>query len=195
MREYTKINEDTVAAVAAGSVIRLGDRAVVKGDNDMITLFFMDKVFSYPNNALAIKNINDEIGKYFYDKDAYVLDLPTRYEVYDGPKEYEDAKTGMAMHFMYELFEANSAIFKAIEWDDENGETKIEHFIYGEYINISYDLDEDKFTMIDDYGNTEEVYYNVEDEDWYLFQNLFREALADLVAETAKSAVNNNWLS
>ena len=63
-----------------------------------------------------------------------------------------------------------------------------------EYVDISYDLDEDKYTMTDDYGNEEEAYYNVEDEDWYLFQESFKDAFADLVAETAKSRVYGNIL-
>lgn len=195
MKQFNKIDECTIEAVVGGAVVEIGPKAVVKCSDDNIILFFMDKEYSYPNDTFAVKNINGEIGKYFYEKDAYVLDLPTRFEVYDDPKEYEDAKKEMAMHFMYELFEVNSGIFKAIEWDEENGAVKIEvAFMYDEYIDISYDLDEEKFTMTDDYGNEEEVYYNVEDEDWYLFQNSFREALADLMAETAKSVVNVNWL-
>lgn len=195
MRKINKITENTIIAVAAGCVVDLGEKVVVKGNMDKVTLFLNEKVFSYPKDAFVVKNINDEIGKYFYDKDAYMLDLPTRYEVYDSPKEYEDAKIEMAMQFMDELFQINSDIFEVMEWDKENGEVKIEvAFMVDEYIDISYDLDEEKFTMTDDYGNKEEAYYNVEDEDWYLFQESFKDAFADLVAETAKSRVYGNIL-
>lgn len=195
MRKINKITENTIIAVAAGCVVDLGEKVVVKGNMDKVTLFLNEKVFSYPKDAFVVKNINDEIGKYFYDKDAYMLDLPTRYEVYDGPKEYGDAKIEMAMQFMDELFQINSDIFEVMEWDKENGEVKIEvAFMVDEYIDISYDLDEEKFIMTDDYGNKEEAYYNVEDEDWYLFQESFKDAFADLVAETAKSRVYGNIL-
>ena len=161
MKQFNKINERTIEAVVGGAVVEIGPKAVVKCSDDMIILFFMDKVYSYPNDAFAIKQINSEIGKYFYEKDAYVLDMPTRFEVYDDPKEYEDAKNEMAMRYVYNML-------------------------------IRYYADEDKMSLTNDYGNEVVVAYDVEDEDYYLFQEVFLEGYKELLALTVAYIVDNN---
>ena len=171
----------------------MGPKAVVKCSDDMIILFFMDKVYSYPNDAFAIKQINSEIGKYFYDKDAYVLDLPTRYEVYDGPKEYEDAKNEMAMRYVYNIVTERD-LFEDADWDEENAEVSVRLSMFNdnESMLIKYYADEDKMTLADDYGNEVVVAYDVEDEDYYLFQEVFLEGYKELMALTVAYIVDNN---
>lgn len=193
MRTYNKINERTIEAVVGGAVVEMGPKAVLKYNDDMLTLFFMDKVFSYPNDTFAIKQINSEIGKYFYDKDAYVLDMPTRYEVYDGPKEYEDAKNEMAMRYVYNIV-TERGLFEDAEWDEENAEVSVRLSIFNEYesMRIMYDVHRDRMTLADDYGNVVMVSYDVEDEDFYLFQEVFFEGYKELMALTVAYIVDNN---
>ena len=193
MINFNKINERTIEAVVGGAVVEIGPKAVVKGDNDMITLFFMDKVFSYPNDTFAVKNINGEIGKYFYDKDAYVLDLPTRYEIYDGPKEYEDAKNEMAMRYVYNIVTERD-LFEDADWNEEYAEVSVRLSMFNdnESMLIKYDADDDEITLTDDYGNEVVVSYNVEDEDYYLFQEVFFEGYKELMALTVAYIIDNN---
>ena len=124
MKKFDKINERTIEAVVGGAVVEMGPKAVLKYNDDMLTLFFMDKVFSYPNDVFAIKQINGEIGKYFYEKDAYALDLPTRFEVYDDPKEYEDAKNEMAMRYVYNIVTERD-LFEDADWNEEYAEVSV----------------------------------------------------------------------
>ena len=193
MINFDKIDERTIEAVVGGAVVEIGPKAVVKGDNDMITLFFMDKVFSYPNDTFAVKNINGEIGKYFYDKDAYMLDLPTRYEVYDDPKEYEDAKNEMAMRYVYNIVTERD-LFEDADWNEEYAEVsvRLSMFNNNESMLIKYDADDDAITLTDDYGNEVVVSYNVEDEDYYLFQEVFFEGYKELMALTVAYIIDNN---
>lgn len=193
MINFDKIDERTIEAVVGGAVVEIGPKAVVKGDNDMITLFFMDKVFSYPNDTFAVKNINGEIGKYFYDKDAYMLDLPTRYEVYDDPKEYEDAKNEMAMRYVYNIVTERD-LFEDADWNEEYAEVSVRLSMFNdsESMLIKYYADEDKMTLADDYGNEVVVSYNVEDEDYYLFQEVFFEGYKELMALTVAYIIDNN---
>lgn len=193
MKNYIKINERTIEAVVGGAVVEIGPKAVVKCSDDMIILFFMDKVFSYPNDAFAIKQINSEIGKYFYDKDAYVLDLPTRYEVYDGPKEYEDAKNEMAMRYVYNIVTERD-LFEDADWNEEYAEVSVRLSMFNdnESMLIKYYADEDKMSLTDDYGNEVVVDYDVEDEDYYLFQEVFLEGYKELMALTVAYIVDNN---
>ena len=193
MINFDKIDERTIEAVVGGAVVEIGPKAVVKGDNDMITLFFMDKVFSYPNDTFAVKNINGEIGKYFYDKDAYMLDLPTRYEVYDDPKEYEDAKNEMAMRYVYNIVTERD-LFEDADWNEEYAEVsvRLSMFNNNESMLIKYDADDDEITLTDDYGNEVVVSYNVEDEDYYLFQEVFFEGYKELMALTVAYIIDNN---
>lgn len=193
MTNYIKINERTIEAVVGGAVVEIGPKAVLKYNDDMLTLFFMDKVFSYPNDAFAIKQINSEIGKYFYDKDAYVLDLPTRYEVYDGPKEYEDAKNEMAMRYVYNIVTERD-LFEDADWNEECAEVSVglTMFSDNDSMLIKYYADEDKMTLADDYGNEVVVAYDVEDEDYYLFQEVFLEGYKELMALTVAYIVDNN---
>lgn len=195
MINFDKIDERTIEAVVGGAVVEIGPKAVVKGDNDMITLFFMDKVFSYPNDTFAVKNINGEIGKYFYDKDAYMLDLPTRYEVYDGPKEYEDAKNEMAMRYVYNIVTERD-LFEDADWNEEYAEVsvRLSMFNNNESMLIKYDADDDEITLTDDYGNEVVVSYNVEDEDYYLFQEVFFEGYKELMALTVAYIIDNPLL-
>lgn len=194
MINFNKINERTIEAVVGGAVVEIGPKAVVKGDNDMITLLFMDKVFSYPNDTFAVKNINGEIGKYFYDKDAYMLDLPTRYEVYDDPKEYEDAKNEMAMRYVYNIVTERD-LFEDADWNEEYAEVSVRLSMFNdsESMFIKYYADEDKITLDDDYGNEVVVSYNVEDEDYYLFQEVFFEGYKELMALTVAYIIDNNY--
>lgn len=193
MKKYNKINERTIEAVVGGAVVEMGPKAVVKCSDDMIILFFMDKVFSYPNDAFAIKQINSEIGKYFYEKDAYVLDMPTRYEVYDDPKEYEVAKNEMAMRYVYNIVTERD-LFEDADWDEENAEVSVRMAMFNdnESMLIKYYADEDKMTLADDYGNEVVVAYDVEDEDYYLFQEVFLEGYKELLALTVAYIVDNN---
>lgn len=193
MKQFNKINERTIEAVVGGAVVEMGPKAVLKYNDDMLTLFFMDKVFSYPNDAFAIKQINSEIGKYFYEKDAYVLDLPTRYEVYDGPKEYEEAKNKMAMDYLDDLFIGFNNIFDSKEWDEEYAEVSVRLSMFNdnESMLIKYYADEDKMSLTDDYGNEVVVDYDVEDEDYYLFQEVFLEGYKELMALTVAYIVDN----
>lgn len=193
MINFDKINERTIEAVVGGAVVEIGPKAVVKGNNDMITLLFMDKVFSYPNDTFAVKNINGEIGKYFYDKDAYMLDLPTRYEVYDDPKEYEDAKNEMAMRYVYNIV-TERGLFEDADWNEEYAEVSVRLSMFNdsESMLIKYYADEDKMTLADDYGNEVVVSYNVEDEDYYLFQEVFFEGYKELMALTVAYIIDNN---
>ena len=193
MINFNKINERTIEAVVGGAVVEIGPKAVVKGDNNMITLLFMDKVFSYPNDTFAVKNINGEIGKYFYDKDAYMLDLPTRYEVYDDPKEYEDAKNEMAMRYVYNIV-TERGLFEDADWNEEYAEVsvRLSMFNNNESMLIKYYADEDKMTLADDYGNEVVVSYNVEDEDYYLFQEVFFEGYKELMALTVAYIIDDN---
>ena len=193
MINFDKINERTIEAVVGGAVVEIGPKAVVKGDNDMITLLFMDKVFSYPNDTFAVKNINGDIGKYFYDKDAYMLDLPTRYEVYDDPKEYEDAKNEMAMRYVYNIVTERD-LFEDADWNEEYAEVSVRLSMFNdnESMLIKYYADEDKITLADDYGNEVVVSYNVEDEDYYLFQEVFFEGYKELMALTVAYIIDNN---
>lgn len=193
MKRFEKINERTIEAVVGGAVVEMGPKAVVKCSDDMIILFFMDKVFSYPNDAFAIKQINSEIGKYFYEKDAYVLDMPTRFEVYDGPKEYEDAKNEMAMRYVYNIVTERD-LFEDADWDEENAEVSVRLSMFNdnESMLIKYYADEDKMTLADDYGNEVVVTYDVEDEDYYLFQEVFLEGYKELMALTVAYIVDNN---
>ena len=194
MINFNKINERTIEAVVGGAVVEIGPKAVVKGDNDMITLLFMDKVFSYPNDTFAVKNINGEIGKYFYDKDVYMLDLPTRYEVYDDPKEYEDAKNEMAMRYVYNIVTERD-LFEDADWNEEYAEVSVRLSMFNdsESMLIKYYADEDKITLDDDYGNEVVVSYNVEDEDYYLFQEVFFEGYKELMALTVAYIIDNNY--
>mgnify|MGYP003408281009 CR=1 FL=1 len=193
MRTFNKINERTIEAVVGGAVVEMGPKAVLKYNDDMLTLFFMDKVFSYPNDAFAIKQINSEIGKYFYEKDAYVLDLPTRYEVYDDPKEYEDAKNEMAMRYVYNIVTERD-LFEDADWDEENAEVSVRMAMFNdnESMLIRYYADEDKMSLVDDYGNEVVVSYDVEDEDYYLFQEVFLEGYKVLMALTVAYIIDNN---
>lgn len=193
MKKFDKINERTIEAVVGGAVVEIGPKAVVKCSDDMITLFFMDKVYSYPNDAFAVKNINGEIGKYFYEKDAYVLDLPSRFEVYDGPKEYEDAKNEMAMRYVYNIVTERD-LFKDADWNEEYAEVtvRLSMFNDNESMLIKYYADEDKMTLADDYGNEIVVSYDVEDEDYYLFQEVFLEGYKELMALTVAYIIDNN---
>ena len=193
MKQFNKINERTIEAVVGGAVVEMGPKVVLKYNDDMLTLFFMDKVFSYPNDAFAIKQINSEIGKYFYDKDAYVLDLPSRFEVYDGPKEYEDAKNEMAMRYVYNIVTERD-LFKDADWNEEYAEVtvRLSMFNDNESMLIKYYADEDKMTLADDYGNEIVVSYDVEDEDYYLFQEVFLEGYKELMALTVAYIVDNN---
>lgn len=193
MRTYNKINERTIEAVVGGAVVEIGPKAVVKCSDDMIILFFMDKVYSYPNDAFAIKQINSEIGKYFYEKDAYVLDLPTRFEVYDDPKEYEDAKNEMAMRYVYNIVTERD-LFEDADWDEENAEVSVRMAMFNEYesMRIMYDAHRDRITLADDYSNVVMVAYDVEDEDYYLFQEVFLEGYKELMALTVAYIVDNN---
>ena len=193
MKKFNKINECTIEAVVGGAVVEMGPKAVLKYNDDMLTLFFMDKVYSYPNDAFAIKQINGEIGKYFYEKDAYVLDLPTRFEVYDGPKEYEVAKNEMAMKQCYNLFKVNADLFEGADWNEEYAEVTVRMVMFNdnESMLVKYYADEDKYTMTDDYGNEESLYYDVEDEDYFIFLSGFMEAFARLVAKTARYKIFN----
>lgn len=193
MKQFNKINERTIEAVVGGAVVEIGPKAVVKCSDDMIILFFMDKMFSYPNDAFAIKQINSEIGKYFYEKDAYVLDMPTRFEVYDGPKEYEDAKNEMAMRYVYNIVTERD-LFEDADWDEENAEVSVRLSMFNdnESMLIKYYADEDKMTLADDYGNEVVVDYDVEDEDYYLFQEVFLEGYKVLMALTVAYIIDNN---
>lgn len=193
MKNYIKINERTIEAVVGGAVVEMGPKAMLKYNDNMLTLFFMDKVFSYPNDAFAIKQINSEIGKYFYDKDAYVLDLPTRYEVYDDPKEYEDAKNEMAMRYVYNIVTERD-LFEDADWNEEYAEVSVRLSMFNdnESMLIKYYADEDKMSLTDDYGNEVVVDYDVEDEDYYLFQEVFLEGYKELMALTVAYIVDNN---
>lgn len=193
MKNYIKINERTIEAVVGGAVVEMGPKAVLKYNDDMLTLFFMDKVFSYPNDAFAIKQINSEIGKYFYEKDAYVLDLPTRYEVYDDPKEYEDAKNEMAMRYVYNIVTERD-LFEDADWNEEYAEVSVRLSMFNdnESMLIKYYADEDKISLTDDYGNEIVVSYDVEDEDYYLFQEVFLEGYKVLMALTVAYIIDNN---
>lgn len=193
MKNYIKINERTIEAVVGGAVVEMGPKAMLKYNDNMLTLFFMDKVFSYPNDAFAIKQINSEIGKYFYDKDAYVLDLPTRYEVYDDPKEYEDAKNEMAMRYVYNIVTERD-LFEDADWNEEYAEVSVRLSMFNdnESMLIKYYADEDKMSLTDDYGNEVVVDYDVEDEDYYLFQEVFLEGYKVLMALTVAYIVDNN---
>ena len=193
MKQFNKINERTIEAVVGGAVVEMGPKAVLKYNDDMLTLFFMDKVYSYPNDAFAIKQINSEIGKYFYEKDAYVLDMPTRFEVYDGPKEYEEAKNEMAMRYVYNIVTERD-LFEDADWDEENAEVSVRLSMFNdnESLLIKYYADEDKMTLTDDYGNEVVVDYDVEDEDYYLFQEVFLEGYKELLALTVAYIVDNN---
>ena len=193
MKQFNKINERTIEAVVGGAVVEMGPKAVLKYNDDMLTLFFMDKVFSYPNDAFAIKQINSEIGKYFFGKDAYVLDMPTRLEVYDDPKEYEDAKNEMAMRYVYNIVTERD-LFEDADWDEENAEVSVRLSMFNdnESMLIKYYADEDKMTLADDYGNEVVVAYDVEDEDYYLFQEVFLEGYKELLALTVAYIVDNN---
>ena len=193
MKQFNKINERTIEAVVGGAVVEMGPKAVLKYNDDMLTLFFMDKVFSYPNDAFAIKQINSEIGKYFYEKDAYVLDLPTRFEVYDDPKEYEDAKNEMAMRYVYNIVTERD-LFEDADWNEEYAEVSVRLSMFNdnESMLIKYNADEDKMSLTDDYGNEVVVDYDVEDEDYYLFQEVFLEGYKVLMALTVAYIVDNN---
>ena len=193
MKQFDKINERTIEAVVGGAVVEMGPKAVLKYNDDMLTLFFMNKVFSYPNDAFAIKQINSEIGKYFYEKDAYVLDLPTRFEVYDVPKEYEDAKNEMVMQYVYNIVTERD-LFEDADWDEENAEVSVRLSMFNdnESMLIKYYADEDKMSLTDDYGNEVVVDYDVEDEDYYLFQEVFIEGYKELMALTVAYIVDNN---
>lgn len=193
MRTYNKISERTIEAVVGGAVVEMGPKAVLKYNDDMLALFFMDKVFSYPNDSFAIKQINSEIGKYFYEKDAYVLDMPTRYEIYDDPKEYEDAKNEMAMRYVYNIVTERD-LFEDADWDEENAEVSVRLSMFNdnESMLIKYYADEDKMTLADDYGNEVVVDYDVEDEDYYLFQEVFLEGYKVLMALTVAYIIDNN---
>lgn len=193
MKQFNKINERTIEAVVGGAVVEMGPKAVVKCSDDMIILFFMDKVYSYPNDVFAIKQINSEIGRYFYEKDAYVLDLPTRYEVYDDPKEYEDAKNEMAMRYVYNIVTERD-LFEDADWNEEYAEVSVRLSMFNdnESMLIKYYADEDKMTLADDYGNEVVVAYDVEDEDYYLFQEVFLEGYKELLALTVAYIVDNN---
>ena len=193
MKQFVKINERTIEAVVGGAVVEMGPKAVLKYNDDMLTLFFMDKVFSYPNDAFAIKQINSEIGKYFYEKDAYVLDLPTRYEVYDDPKEYEDAKNEMAMRYVYNIVTKRD-LFEDADWNEEYAEVSVRLSMFNdnESMLIKYYADEDKMSLTDDYGNEVVVDYDVEDEDYYLFQEVFLEGYKELMALTVAYIIDNN---
>ena len=193
MKNYIKINERTIEAVVGGAVVEMGPKAMLKYNDNMLTLFFMDKVFSYPNDAFAIKQINSEIGKYFYEKDAYVLDLPTRYEVYDDPKEYEDAKNEMAMRYVYNIVTERD-LFEDADWNEEYAEVSVRLSMFNdnESMLIKYYADEDKMSLTDDYGNEVVVDYDVEDEDYYLFQEVFLEGYKVLMALTVAYIVDNN---
>lgn len=193
MKQFNKINERTIEAVVGGAVVEMGPKAVLKYNDDMLTLFFMDKVFSYPNDAFAIKQINSEIGKYFFDKDAYVLDMPTRLEVYDDPKEYEDAKNEMAMRYVYNIVTERD-LFEDADWNEEYAEVSVRMAMFNdnESMLIKYYADEDKMTLADDYGNEVVVAYDVEDEDYYLFQEVFLEGYKVLMALTVAYIVDNN---
>lgn len=193
MKKFNKINERTIEAVVGGAVVEMGPKAVLKYNDDMLTLFFMDKVFSYPNDAFAIKQINSEIGRYFYEKDAYVLDLPTRYEVYDDPKEYEEAKNEMAMRYIYNIVTERD-LFEDADWNEEYAEVSVRLSMFNdnESMLIKYYADEDKISLTDDYGNEVVVDYAVEDEDYYLFQEVFLEGYKVLMALTVAYIVDNN---
>lgn len=193
MKQFNKINERTIEAVVGGAVVEIGPKAVVKCSDDNITLFFMDKEYSYPNDTFAVKNINGEIGKYFYEKDAYVLDLPTRYEVYDDPKEYEDAKNEMAMRYVYNIVTERD-LFEDADWNEEYAEVSVRLSMFNdnESMLIKYYADEDKMSLTDDYGNEIVVSYDVEDEDYYLFQEVFLEGYKVLMALTVAYIVDNN---
>lgn len=193
MKQFNKINERTIEAVVGGAVVEIGPKAVVKCSDDIITLFFMDKEYSYPNDTFAVKNINGEIGKYFYEKDAYVLDLPTRFEVYDGPKEYEDAKNEMAMRYVYNIVTERD-LFEDADWNEEYAEVSVRLSMFNdnESMLIKYYADEDKISLTDDYGNEIVVSYDVEDEDYYLFQEVFLEGYKVLMALTVAYIVDNN---
>lgn len=193
MKRFDKINERTIEAVVGGAVVEIGPKAVVKCSDDMIILFFMDKVYSYPNDTFAIKQINSEIGKYFYEKDAYVLDLPTRYEVYDDPKEYEDAKNEMAMRYVYNIVTERD-LFEDADWNEEYAEVSVRLSMFNdnESMLIKYYADEDKISLTDDYGNEVVVDYDVEDEDYYLFQEVFLEGYKVLMALTVAYIIDNN---
>ena len=58
---------------------------------------------------------------------------------------------------------------------------------------IKYYADEDKITLDDDYGNEVVVSYNVEDEDYYLFQEVFFEGYKELMALTVAYIIDNNY--
>lgn len=193
MKNYIKINERTIEAVVGGAVVEMGPKAVVKCSDDMIILFFMDKVFSYPNDVFAIKQINSEIGRYFYEKDAYVLDMPTRFEVYDDPKEYEEAKNEMAMRYVYNIVTERD-LFEDADWNEEYAEVSVRLSMFNdnESMLIKYYADEDKISLTDDYGNEIVVSYDVEDEDYYLFQEVFLEGYKVLMALTVAYIVDNN---
>ena len=193
MKKFNKINERTIEAVVGGAVVEIGPKAVVKCSDDNIILFFMDKEYSYPNDTFAVKNINGEIGKYFYDKDAYVLDLPTRFEVYDDPKEYEDAKNEMAMKQCYNLFRVNTDLFEDADWNEEYAEVSVRMAMFNgnESMLVKYYADENKMSLTDDYGNEENLYYDVEDDDYFIFLRVFMGTFARLVAKTAKYKVFN----
>lgn len=193
MKNYIKINERTIEAVVGGAVVEMGPKAVLKYNDDMLTLFFMDKVFSYSNDVFAIKQINSEIGRYFYEKDAYVLDMPTRFEVYDDPKEYEEAKNEMAMRYVYNIVTERD-LFEDADWDEENAEVSVRMAMFNdnESMLIKYYADEDKISLTDDYGNEIVVDYDVEDEDYYLFQEVFLEGYKVLMALTVAYIVDNN---
>lgn len=193
MKRFDKINERTIEAVVGGAVVEIGPKAVVKCSDDIITLFFMDKEYTYPNDTFAVKNINGEIGKYYYEKDAYVLDLPTRYEVYDGPKEYEDAKNEMAMRYVYNIVTERD-FFESADWNEEYAEVSVVLSMFNdtESMLIRYYADEDKMSLTDDYGNEVVVSYDVEDEDYYLFQEVFLEGYKELMALTVAYIVDNN---
>lgn len=193
MKQFNKINERTIEAVVGGAVVEIGPKAVVKCSDDMIILFFMDKEYSYPNDTFAVKNINGEIGKYFYEKDAYVLDLPTMFEVYDGPKEYEDAKNEMAMRYVYNIVTERD-LFEDADWNEEYAEVSVRLSMFNdnESMLIKYYADEDKMSLTDDYGNEVVVDYAVEDENYYLFQEVFLEGYKVLMALTVAYIVDNN---
>ena len=193
MKKFDKIDKYTIEAVVGGAVVEIGPKAVVKCSDDNIVLFFIDKTYCYPNDTFAVKNINGEIGKYFYNKDAYVLDLPTRFEVYDDPKEYEDAKNEMAMRYVYNIV-AERDLFEDADWNEEYAEVSVRLSMFNdnESMVIKYYADEDRMSLTDDYGNEVMVSYDVEDEDFYLFQEVFFEGYKELMALTVAYIIDNN---
>ena len=194
MKKFDKISERTIEAVVGGADVELGPGAMVRtdGTENTILLFIDGKVYPYTNDASVVNYVNRRIVRHFEEKDAYMLDLPTRIEVYDDPEEYEDAKNKMAMRYVYNVL-AERDLFEDAEWNEECAEVtvRLSMFKNVESMRIRYNSYEDAITLTDYYGNEIVVDYNVEDEDYFQFQEVFFDGYEELMAMTVKYIINN----